>query len=284
MVYYISQANYYRKLEVDLYSGGHMFTSSYYSLNAFTARIRPGDTVVFGRHQLVSQTRDGDVAAPMQWTVLEKQGSRLLLLNRYQVDLTLVGKDDEPFRYSDSYIRKDLREHLHEWFYGWELELIEDTYLGETKNPAFGTSDDPGVRDKLFLLTAEEVLKYFDPEAYLRGSLTEEDLVPNGYDLLYYPMRDASADAPVVFVDTPLFENKDKNKDREQGKTALELEICEFLGWWTRTPGSEDGWVALYESGGKLNLDGLDATADEVGIRPALWLDLERLKPLLSQD
>ena len=61
------------------------------------------------------------------------------------------------------YIREDLNSFLNEWFDSWELSLIEDTYLGETKNPAFGTSDDPGVSDKLFLLSAEEVLRYFDP-------------------------------------------------------------------------------------------------------------------------
>lgn len=278
MVYHIDRVYALMEPEFQIYSGGHMFTSDGYDPETFAARVRPGDFVVLGRHILERQMGDADVLAPMQWLVLEKSGSRLLLLNRYQILLTLAGDSNKPFRYKDSYIRKELCENLPLWFEDWELGLIADTHLGETKNPAYATKDDPDVSDKLFLLTAEEVLRYFDPKAYARMDKLLDTLVPNGFGLHYFPMCDAGADAQVVTVGSPL------HTMPENGRTKVELEICDFLGWWTRTPGSEDGAVALYESGGKLNLTGLDAESDEVGVRPALWLDMEKLKPLITRQ
>ena len=276
MVYYIERMQYGEDRPIEIYSGGHMFTSGNYDAQTFLELVRPGDTVFFGRHIRESQLCKTDVLAPLQWLVLEKRGTRLFLLNRYQVTLTLVSDGCEPFRYRDSYIREDLNGFLNEWFDSWELSLIEDTYLGETKNPAFGTSDDPGVSDKLFLLSAEEVLRYFDPAAYAHMDDIADKLVRNAHQLEYYPMSSA-ADAPVVLADTPVHAYSGSRKP------SLELEICEFLGWWTRTPGSEDGRVALYESGGKLNLDGLTGDSDEVGVRPAMWLDTEKLEVLTEQ-
>lgn len=252
---------------IKLYRGAHMFTGEWYTPKSFVEIVSPGDTILFGNHHLETSSSEPEVVIPLQWTVLKKTGARLLLLNKYQVMLTLVGNSDAPFSYRDSYIRQELKEVLPEWFKEKELQLIEDTHLGKTSNPAFDTIDNPDVRDKLFLLSAEEVLEFFDPDAYQVIGTIHDKLIPNEYRRRYYPMSNAGADAQYAFVDTSSKDNRE----------IINLRIIDFLGWWTRTPGCEDGDVALYETGGKLNLDGLSADSDEVGIRPALWLDLSRI-------
>ena len=256
-------------------SGGHMIKGYSYSRESFLKYVRPGDTVQFGRYCPEGDREALQVVLPMEWTVLEKNGNRLLLLNRFQLFCTMVGYMQTPpdfvagpFNYRYSYIRQRLAEGLGEWFLPEELALIEDTYLGADTNPVFGTSATPDVYDKLFLLTADEVLKYFDPEAYERRQSLADETELSAFKKEYYPMRDASADAPVVYAHAP-----SRSAPIANG-AQLELTVSDFLGWWTRTPGSEDGDVALYESGGEFNLEGLDAGSDEVGVRPALWLNL----------
>ena len=57
----------------------------------------------------------------------------------------------------------------------------------------------------------------------------------------------------------------------------LYLQPC---SWWLRTCGREDGDVAAVEEDGSVNLVGKDSGCDEVGLRPAIWLDLDRIARL----
>ena len=272
MMYFFERSNQNDPDAIQIYSGGHLFTSRYYDHKEFTQLVSPGDVICLGRHYLESETFDADIIAPLQWIVMEKHGDRLLLLSRYQIELMLADNGDYPLKYGDSYIRRHLRESLHAWFRDWELALIEDTHLGETKNPVYDTADDPDVYDKLFLPAVEEVLKFFDPKAYAQTESLSDKTVFDDRRRCYYPMCDTSADTSVVIVDDP-----PEGWTKKTVRPLLELLVVDFVGWWTRTPGSGEGYVVAYESGGKLNLSGLSADSDEVGIRPALWLDMKKI-------
>lgn len=47
--------------------------------------------------------------------------------------------------------------------------------------------------------------------------------------------------------------------------------------WWLRSPGFDEEFTAYVTASGHVNEFGVDCTCDEIGVRPAFWLDLSRL-------
>ena len=95
--------------------------------------------------------------------------------------------------------------------------------------------------DKLFLLSCEEVLELFPSSDALMAAL------------------------PVLEED---FQNP--------GRFSV---INDLKPWWLRTPGKEDDCcMAVVTEFGELDEFGIDCDADEIGIRPAMRLDLSAFK------
>lgn len=45
--------------------------------------------------------------------------------------------------------------------------------------------------------------------------------------------------------------------------------------WWLRSPGKLQSQVAVVDQNGQVDLQGIDSNADEVGVRPAMWIDID---------
>ena len=89
------------------------------------------------------------------------------------------------------------------------------------------------------------------------------------------------AEAPSVFMSSLIFGmvfSRGK-KDRNLSGEGIELYL-QPCSWWLRTCGREDGDVAAVEEDGSVDLVGKDSGCDEVGLRPAIWLDLDRIARL----
>jgi len=57
----------------------------------------------------------------------------------------------------------------------------------------------------------------------------------------------------------------------------LVYEVGEYpKEWWLRTPGRVCGQAACVWPSGEIDMDGYDPTSDEFGVRPAIWVDMER--------
>jgi|GEM_PF-2032550 len=146
---------------------------------------------------------------------------------------------------------------LREWlnntvFYGnyfSEIErgMIACTELEQPDNPRYGTLGGPVTKDRLFLLSIDEVVRYFENEG----------------------------EKPEVII----------SESVEACSWLINSDLCSHMpeesqGWWLRSPGRNEYFAAcanidVKEKKISIFLNGRDACFSLYGVRPAMWIDPE---------
>ena len=133
------------------------------------ASIKVGDTVSFGNFYINSNTQKEAVL----FRVLDEKDGKLLILSENVLDCQPFNKNSESSVWESSFIRKYLNEEfLKSCFSDKEASLIVDTEVVNSDNPEFGTHGGQNTVDKVFLLSVDEVEKYFnDSTPYAKPTL-----------------------------------------------------------------------------------------------------------------
>ncbi|MBR3358569.1 MAG: toll/interleukin-1 receptor domain-containing protein [Solobacterium sp.] len=99
---------------------------------------------------------------PLEWIVLENRKNRQLLLSKYVIDNTSYHLNGEVLSWRHCTLRTWLNTtFIDQAFTESEKALFLETERTKTKNIFYDTEDDPKCSDKVFLLSVEEVKKYF---------------------------------------------------------------------------------------------------------------------------
>lgn len=212
-------------------------------------KLKPGDEIELGYYLLPGGCKPNlvNIKMPASWYVLHREGTRVLLLSRYCLDWEffdgsgpLIGPAPDT-QWSRSYLRKWLNgEFWDSAFAPQEKQMILETEVKTEDNSAYGTRGGEDTRDRLFLLSAREAEQYLQDRELAVG------------EILY---ADSSWEEAV----------------------AAELTL-ETYCWWLRTTGGTQSCVAVVGEDGGVDLYGVDSDADEVGVRPAMWIDISKLK------
>lgn len=200
--------------------------------------IEIGNTYCFGSYQ--QDYENTGEKEPVEWIVLDKNKSSVLLLSK-------KGLEIQPFNSTNHHVTWEtcaLREWLNTTFIQQafseeEQALIQETTVKQTKNPKY--KNDPGnpTVDKVFILSCNEVKKYFK---------TEDNICCQPSDYAIY------------------------QSTCTEGKTLIGNDTC---SWWLRTPGYSlstacyvalDGVISFFGPLGKKNL---------TCVRPALWVKMK---------
>ena len=210
----------------------------------YTQRIKEGSILRLGRYILPTSGKPYDldikIYKDLEWIVLLREGMRLLLLSRDVVDWDFIDGTGHPQTWENCYVRKEiLPKFYEECFTDKERRLIMPVKLFTDDNPVFGTKGGRSTVDYVFLLSAEEFRKYVFPEA---------------------------AAAPMYMLETCFLKSLEEENNYELFQHNTE--------WWLRTPGAEQHCNAIVNRYGELDLEGLENGSDEVGIRPAIWINL----------
>ena len=110
------------------------------------------------------------------WIVVEKQEDKILVVSKYSVGADGFRDHGREITWDIS----DAREYLNGTFLNQKLQagdektLILPTLVSTPANPQYGTEGGQDVTDMVFLLSYEEVMRYF-PNAQDRMLTTEED-------------------------------------------------------------------------------------------------------------
>lgn len=179
----------------------------------------------------------------LDWRVIELRDGKALVISEYVLDDRLYNEEWQS-RWDISEIRSYLNgEFFDEVFSAAEQAQVCETNVINGNNPwneaVSGGSD---TRDKVFLLSLEETVKYFGDSGKLANKPDYEE--ENGFD-----------------------------DEFSQDRVAYNL-YGDAQGWWLRSPGNQSTTAAFINYKGFVNVNG-NHVQNWGGVRPALWLKLD---------
>ena len=190
------------------------------------------------------------------WRVLDIQNSKALILSEKTVECRRYHDRSEEITWELCTLRGYLNEEFYNKFNAEEKTRISETRIINNDNPWFETDGGDVTNDKIFLLSIEEVVKYFGDS----GKLAQQRI--KNLNSYYYKGYNASYFNLYYIDDKYNFARKAVNTN---GGDA----------WWTlRSPGRYNYDIAYVSYDGKLNVHGGSICQFNGYIRPALWLNL----------
>lgn len=215
--------------------------------------VPPGGKIRFGRYD---------------WFVLDKQPGRILIITEKVTEHRPYCREQAAVSWETG----DIRSYLNGEFYGSFDEADRAKILEVTNenpdNPWYGTPGGNPTKDRIFLLSIGEVIKYFGDSGQIRTRYM-------------YPNCGWCKDEFLPWIDDGFSVNR-----RAVDKTGV------VRHYWLRSPGANEYCVATvmgfcgdgFDQGGILvsgiceledghfRFDGRGGTDKPCGVRPALWL------------
>ena len=190
-----------------------------------------------GRTISIYSTSVGDIIdfGGYKWRVLEVTGSRALVLSENVLEMRPYNSYQD-VTWESCYLRSYLNGSFYNSFTSAERERIVESRIINADNPWYGTSGGVDTVDMVFLLSLDEVVRYFGDSGQLRSG-------GNGY-----------------FSD-------------QYNSARIATYNDEATWWWLRSPGSDSYSAAHVLDGGQVDVDGSPVHGDHGGVRPALWLN-----------
>lgn len=115
--------------------------------------IPPGGKIKFGGYD---------------WYILEKQDNKMLVLTEKVIEKRVYNGNEFEFTWETCDMRKYLNEDFYNSFSEPDRARIIETINKNNDNPWYGTSGGNPTTDKIFLLSIEEVVKYFGDNGQLK--------------------------------------------------------------------------------------------------------------------
>ena len=233
--------------------------------------------VYFGHYEQDGNTKNGK--EPIEWMVLEDKGDTLVLMSQDIICHEIMFADE--YNYGDLItwencsLRKWLnKDFLKAAFKSEEQESIISRDWACDPAPREKDNRDGGktVKDKVSILSREEVLKYFAGKDLTEGA---------GYDGvdIYSPRLLAKPSDAVAKsasnkdgLEMYSFPNYDKSAYKSMGYSD-ELLGDSFSYWWLRTPGYKGNYMLSVSDHGQINYIGKQATEKlyaQPGARPVI--------------
>ena len=193
--------------------------------------LRVGSAVVFGTYEQDGRAENGGEG--ILWRVLARDGDNYLLLSEHGLRTSAYQWPGTNISWAECQVRAWLNDaFLNAAFTAGERERILVTPVRADPNPVYAANPGPDTEDRVFLLSMDEVERYFPTAAERQCSAT------------------ASARGEAAFV------------SRENGRTW----------WWLRTPGNVTNFAALVMDSGEIYESGFYVSYEYATLRPAMWV------------
>ena len=181
-----------------------------------------------------------------EWLVLEVQDQKTLLLSKHVLEERAYHRDSEDVTWETSDIRNYLNGKFYDSFNETDKARIAETQVKNSNNPWFSAAGGNNTTDKVFLLSLEEVMKYFGDS----GQLADRKRPYNawwGFSDQYSKARKAVS----ITKETP------------------------WSWWWLRCPGGSNTDAVIVSIGGVISVLGGYVGKENGGVRPAMWINPE---------
>jgi hypothetical protein len=212
--------------------------------------------VVFALMPLVSSAvKAGEVIkfGDYDWRVLEVDGDRALLLS----DKVLEERSYHNTMTNITWATSDIREYLNDEFFNsfsaTDKARIAQVTNTNPDNPWFGTAGGEDTDDYIFLLSLDEVVRYFGDSGQLANGNPDN---PWGIDDQFNAARIVRCIVSSCWCHSETYGHQ----------------------WWLRSPGGGSSDAAGVDDGGSVDVDGYIVNS-YLGVRPALWVNLDGTDP-----
>lgn len=202
--------------------------------------LLPYTTILFGHYE-----QDGKKSGyneMIEWLVLDVQGDKALLLSVDALDAVPFHKNYNPVAWEGSSLRSWLNDtFLETAFDAEEQMLIQTTRVdnsAEQGNEKWGNKDNRATSDKVFLLSCEEINRYF-PDIQSRICKPTKYAISRGADV-----------------------------------RMLNDGVTEAGWWWLRSPGEKANHAAYISFKGECWSNAVGN--GYLSVRPAMWIDLDQ--------
>lgn len=215
-------------------------------------------TIVASNHKV------GDIIdfAGYKWRVLEVNADKILILSEYVLNVSSKYHSSLiQVTWADSDTRKYLNGDFYNSFSSSDQSKIAESSISTPNDSWYGTPGGKDTTDKIFLLSREEVVKYFGDSGKFANPTKNDGRYPwLAKGLPIWWMNDKFDSARIAY---------DTNGN--------------VVNWWLRSPGSfsvdgepivtvsaigDDGCIGYFPVA-------MSNPQYPIGIRPALWLNLE---------
>ena len=201
--------------------------------------MQVGDKILFGNYD---------------WQVLDIQNDRALIITENIIEQRPYHNAYVGITWADCSLRKYLNGEFYDRFNKDDKSRICPVINKNPDNQWYGTKGGEDTRDRIFLLSIEEVVcKYFGDSS--------SKLYNPGKNQRYW------------------FQRKDENNGRRIAR--LEANKEQIWWWWIRTPGRVNVKAVYIHGDGNIGIQGNNILKGNIadgkctgGVRPALWLKL----------
>ncbi|MDR3345241.1 MAG: DUF6273 domain-containing protein [Oscillospiraceae bacterium] len=171
------------------------------------------------------------------WQVLDVQDGKALLITKNIIEQLAYNTEYADVTWAICSLRSYLNGTFYNSFSSTDRARIASTTLSNPDNPWSGNDGGNDTQDKIFLLSFEELFRYFG-----NGNVPSQPAFPytDDYDNFRIAKFDNSASR-----------------------------------WWLRSPGLDPYIAAGVDGDGIVDLIGRTVYDSSSGVRPALWLNLE---------
>ena len=201
--------------------------------------MQVGDKILFGNYD---------------WQVLDIQNDSALIITENIIEQRPYHDAYVGITWADCSLRKYLNGEFYDRFNKDDKSRICPVINKNPDNQWYGTKGGEDTRDRIFLLSIEEVVcKYFGDSS--------SKLYNPGKNQRYW------------------FQRKDENNGRRIAR--LEANKEQIWWWWIRTPGRVNVKAVYIHGDGNIGIQGNNILKGNIadgkctgGVRPALWLKL----------
>ena len=202
------------------------------------ANAKVGDYVYFGSYEQDNNAANGK--EDIEWLVLDKQDDKILVISKYGLDAKPYNKEKKDITWGKCTLRSWLNDDFYNAaFNADEKKAIVQTDVSADKNPEYSTNPGNDTTDNVFLLSINEVNKYFSSDSERQCAATDYAIAQGAYT------------------------NSDYKVD---GGFSW--------WWWLRSPGYYQYYAALVDYVGSVYHYGFNVSCGNDCVRPALWINL----------
>lgn len=200
-----------------------------------------GDIVYFGTYEQDNDTSNGK--ENIEWLVLAKEKNRVLVISDKALDRQPYNSSyTEEVTWENCSLRKWLNgTFLNKAFSTEEQAQIQNTTVSADNNPQYSTNPGNATTDKVFLLSINEVEKYFNSD-------------------------EARKCAPTAYAKAQGASTSDTCKTPSGAATCW---------WWLRSPGDDQSSAAYVYFGGNVFELGNYVFSGLNAVRPAMWISID---------